>query len=65
MNWLEEWAKFEVICKLIGIGLACLLLLAFVVWLAVFLIKWEYKKRSKKYKWDCIKNDYVKKEDKE
>ena len=63
MNWLEEWAKLEVIGRWIGIGLAALIALAFVVWLAIFLIKWEYKKHSKKYVWDCSKGNYVKKED--
>lgn len=63
MNWLEEWAKIKVIGFWVFIGIVSLIALAFIVWLSVYFIKQTYKKHSKKYVWDCIRNDYVRKED--
>ena len=63
MNWVEQWAKLKVIGMWVGLGIISLIVLAVVVWLSVSFIKQTYKKHSKKYVWDCIRNDYVRKED--
>lgn len=48
-TWLEEWAKWEVIQKWFGFILLGICLVAFLIWLTVFLIIETYKKHSKKY----------------
>ena len=63
MNWLEEWAKLEVIGMWIVIGLLSLVVLPLIVWLVVSGIKYLYKSHSKKYVWNYRKHEYVKKED--
>lgn len=63
MNWVEEWAKFEVIGKWVGLGILALAALALIVYVIVINVQWAYKKHSKKYAWDCVRGKYVKKED--
>lgn len=63
MNWVEQWAKLKVIGMWVGLGIISLIVLAVVVCISVYFIKQTYKKHSKKYVWDCIRNDYVRKED--
>ena len=63
MNWVDIWAKWQVIGMWVGIGLVSLVVLAFIVWLAVSAIKYLYKSHSKKYVWDYYNHEYVKKED--
>lgn len=63
MNWVEEWAKLNVIAIWIIVGIISLIALVFVVWFVIRFITQTYKKHSKKYVWNTWLNDYVKKED--
>lgn len=61
MNWLELWAKIEVILEFVGLGILALCILAFIINALVVFIRYEYRKHSKKYEYDPFKNDYVRK----
>ena len=63
MNWINEWAKWQVIFTYIGLGFLALAILTFAIWFILILISDFYKSHSKKYEWDCRLNEYVKKED--
>ena len=62
MKWIETWAMWQVIILYIGLGILAIVVLTIV---GMYLYHWiiiEYKKHSKKYEYDCVRNEYVKKE---
>ena len=63
MNWLQEWAKIEVIMTYIGLGVLALVIFITSIILLIKGIKYLYKSYSKKYEWDCVRGKYVKKEE--
>lgn len=62
MNWLNEWAKWKVITMYIGLGLLALLFLIFIIYAIVIGISYLYKSHSKKYEYNPLLNDYVRKD---
>lgn len=44
MDWLNEWAKYEVIGKWIGLGLLALALLGFLIFILIIAIKERIEK---------------------
>lgn len=62
MNWLNEWAKWQVISFWVGIGLVAFAILCYGIYWAVIGISYFYKSHSKKYEWNCLINEYEKKE---
>jgi len=64
MNWLNEWAKWQVISMYIGLGILALCILIFIIYAIVIGISFFYKSHSKKYEYNALLNDYVKKDNK-
>lgn len=65
MNWVNEWAKLEVIGKYIALGLLGLVLAIVIIY---GLYKWisdVYKSHSKKYEYNCLLDRYERKKSNE
>lgn len=62
MNWIETWVMWKVIFLYVCLGILAIFVLLIA---GIYLYHWiviTYKKHSKKYEYDCVRHDYVKKE---
>lgn len=60
MDWLDMWAKWELICQWIVLGIAAVLLTIIIVYWLIKGITYFYKSHSKKYEYDYVLRKYVK-----
>lgn len=60
MSWLDMWAEWELICMWIGLGIIAVLLTILIVYWLIKGIAYFYKSHSKKYEYNCVLREYVK-----